>query len=187
MRYAEAKSEVTTDITYRSVINKTNIANNNSDAVINAALDAQADVIEEYTESTFHPTPVATPRTFYAASSKTMFIDAAYELASVVDSDGQSVDVQQTTHRGQIYKLKGAFCKGAQYVVTAKWGSETIPTAVKLANIELAAIWRFESPRASGTLGIDTEEVVSEEALRILNRLLKTHRIPYPFGHRLMR
>lgn len=187
MRYAQVTSDNDADLTYRKVNNKrTTDERSDSDESIGLALDATADIIDKFTLSSFHPSTVATPRTFKAHLTSKMEIDACYDTVEVTDPNGNELTVYPVLHNGQVYALGGEFDRYTRYTVTAKWGSATIPPAIIAANIELAAIWRLESPFAVSSVGIEEAETITDDASRTLRRLLNTHRLPYSFRTRLV-
>ncbi len=74
----------------------------------------------------------------------------------------------------------GAWPIGAKVQIIGKWGWPAIPDGVKQACIQLTAIWRLESPRATMDVsqGFDTLTAISPQAANIVRELLNLYRDP---------
>lgn len=68
---------------------------------------------------------------------------------------------------------------GYRVQVSAIWGWPAVPKAVKADVIELCAIWRKESPRATGRMN-ELEQVVSSSpmAMSLVKRFRNAYRVP---------
>lgn len=78
------------------------------------------------------------------------------------------------------WSSQSGFIAGTQVRVTATWGWPAIPAAIKLATIELAALWRLETPRATSQMNASVDVVVStsKQAQQIVGSLVSEYRKP---------
>lgn len=75
------------------------------------------------------------------------------------------------------WSTRSGWQRGAQVEVTAVFGFPAIPSAISRATIQLTAILRLESPRATGRIpeGIDDEVEMSDPAKRIVAGLIRSY------------
>lgn len=71
----------------------------------------------------------------------------------------------------------GGFGLGQRVQITGKWGWPAVPEAIRADTIQLTAIWRLESPRATGRVS-ELGEVVtaSRDAQMLVHRLVDIYK-----------
>ncbi len=75
---------------------------------------------------------------------------------------------------------KGAWPIGSRVQVVGKFGWPSVPPAIKQACIQLTAIWRIESPRATIEVsqGFESVTSLSTQAAGIVERMVRSYRSP---------
>jgi hypothetical protein len=170
---------------YRSIVAK---IDEGSDAEIELALAAISRYLDRklrHGASHFGQTESVQTRTYRAGRTQWLVTDDLPEAPDAVTSGSASlaggtdyaVWPRNALQAADPRPYEGLFLArprcGDEIAITARWGWPAVPRAIHLATIELTAIWRLETPRATERMN-ELDQVVgtSEMANRLVADLL---------------